>query len=94
VIKKNHTVIFVNGCFWHGHQDCKAFRIPKTRTEFWNQKIQRNKERDMEAIKQLQALGWDCIVVWECQLKPGKRRATLERLLDVLYDIFLDSRKK
>lgn len=91
VIKKIHTVIFINGCFWHGHQNCKAFRIPKTRTEFWIQKIQRNRERDKEAIKKLQTLGWDCIVVWECQLKPGRRKVTLEKLLDVLYDIYLDS---
>ena len=68
VLRKYRTCIFVNGCFWHGH-DCKDFVPPKTNTEFWTNKINRNKERDINVQKQLATMGWHCIVVWECELK-------------------------
>lgn len=90
VIRKCRTVIMVNGCFWHGHEDCKKFKMPKTRVEFWSGKIERNRERDAEAIGKLQRLGWDVIVIWECQLTPKKRKATLNALLDVLYKNLLE----
>lgn len=63
------AVIFVHGCFWHGH-DCKrGARTPKTNTKYWTEKIRRNVERDAQAIKDLEALGWRVLVVWECELK-------------------------
>lgn len=70
VLRKYRTVIFVNGCFWHGHDDCRYFRLPKTNIGFWKSKIERNKARDHREQCQLAAMGWHCITVWECQLKP------------------------
>lgn len=90
VIRKCRTVVMVNGCFWHGHEGCKKFRMPKTRVEFWTGKIERNRERDAESIEKLQRLGWDVVVIWECQLTPKRRRATLNALLDVLYGNLLE----
>lgn len=69
VLKKYNTVIFVNGCFWHGHQNCRYFVVPKTRTEFWTDKIKKNKERDHRNISLLKEAGWNVITVWECELK-------------------------
>ena len=80
VLKKYKTVIFVNGCFWHGHQGCKYFVMPKSNTEYWNKKITGNVERDKNVIMQLEELGWNVITVWECQLKKDKRENTLEYL--------------
>lgn len=91
VIKKCRTVVLVNGCFWHGHEHCKNFKMPKTRVEFWTSKIERNRERDVESIEKLQRLGWDVVVIWECQLTPKKRKATLNALLDLLYKNLLEA---
>jgi len=93
VISKISTVIFINGCFWHGHENCKFFKLPQTRTDFWQNKIKRNSERDKESIEKLQKMGWNVIVIWECQLKPKKQKVSLEKLLDVLYSLFLQSVK-
>jgi len=82
VLKKFNTVVFINGCFWHGHQDCSIFKMPKTNKKFWNAKIQRNKERDKRTIDQLEAEGWNVLTVWECQLKTKVRLETLEKLID------------
>ena len=86
VLRKWHTVIFVNGCFWHGHKGCKDFVIPKTNTDFWTAKIRRNAERDAASTELLQAMGWHVITVWECELKPDKRDATLTSLTAQLRD--------
>ncbi|WP_295089030.1 very short patch repair endonuclease [Ruminococcus sp.] len=72
VLPKYKTVIFVNGCFWHGHEGCRYFVVPKTNTEFWMNKIETNKQRDIRKINEIQALGWKVVVVWECQLKTNK----------------------
>lgn len=80
VLTKYKTVIFVNGCFWHGHQGCRYFVMPKSNTEYWNKKIAGNVERDRNVIVQLEGLGWNVITVWECQLKKDKRENTLEYL--------------
>jgi DNA mismatch endonuclease, patch repair protein len=72
VLPKFKTVIFINGCFWHGHKGCKYFVVPKTRTEWWLNKIKETQKRDREAINQLNALGWKVITLWTCQLKKGK----------------------
>ena len=89
VMRKYRTCIFVNGCFWHGHDNCRYFRMPKTNTEFWQNKISRNKARDSRTIQQLTALGWNCITVWECQLKPALREDTLASLQQTLLQIYL-----
>lgn len=72
VLPKYRTVIFVHGCFWHGHKDCKYYTVPKTNTDFWVAKVARNKERDQEVWRKLEAKGWNVIIVWECQLKSGR----------------------
>ena len=97
VLKKYRTCIFVNGCFWHGHNvDISTFentdccKIPKTNREFWIEKIRRNKERDIDEQKRLAEMGWHCITVWECELKPSKREATIKSLAYTLNKIWLD----
>lgn len=93
VLRKYRTVIFVNGCFWHGHDNCKYYRLPKTNVDFWRKKVERNKKRDVEEQRQLAAMGWHCITIWECQLKPKVRAQTLESLAFTLNHIFLEDRK-
>ena len=80
VLPKYRTVIFVNGCFWHKHEECKYFVWPKNNAEFWKNKIERNVERDKKAILELEASGWNVIVVWECQLKAKTMDSTLEEI--------------
>lgn len=93
VLRKYRTVIFVNGCFWHGHDNCKYYRLPKTNVDFWRKKVERNKKRDVEEQRQLATMGWHCITIWECQLKPKVRAQTLESLAFTLNHIFLEGRK-
>ena len=93
VLAKYKTVIFINGCFWHGHEKCKYFRPSKTNIDFWQKKIERNKERDKKEQCQLAAMGWHCITIWECQLKPKVLIQTLESLVYTLNHIFLEDRK-
>ena len=80
VLPKYKTIVFVNGCFWHGHQNCRYFVMPKSNAEYWSEKIKRNKERDITIYNQLTELGWNVITVLECGLKNGKREQTLEYL--------------
>ena len=80
VIPKYRTVIFVHGCFWHGHKNCKKASIPATNTEFWKAKITRNQQRDQEVWRQLEAKGWSVIIVWECQLKKAVLEETIARV--------------
>ena len=89
VMRKYRTCIFVNGCFWHGHEECRYYTIPKTNTEFWVNKVKRNKERDRMVQQQLAAMGWHSIVIWECELKPKVREKTLVSLTYTLNRIFL-----
>ena len=107
VLRKYRTCIFVNGCFWHGHNvalprmedvGCKmedvivnseCCKIPKANREFWVAKIRRNKERDKEEQRKLAEMGWHCITVWECELKPKRREETLESLAFTLNHIWL-----
>lgn len=93
VLLKYRTVIFVNGCFWHGHEGCRFFVLPKTNAEFWRNKIERNRNRDKEERQKLASMGWHCITVWECQLKPKVRQYTLKSLEYTLYHIFLEDRR-
>ena len=73
VLPKYKTAIFVNGCFWHGHENCKHFRLPKSRTDFWKVKIGSNVARDKRNHASLEQSGWIPIVVWECSLPPKKK---------------------
>lgn len=90
VLPKFKTVIFINGCFWHGHTECKISHIPKTNTEYWNNKIDRNKTRDIKNKFILTHLGWNVITIWECQLKKAIRESTLRQLETQLYTLFLN----
>jgi len=84
VLRRYHTVIFINGCFWHGHPGCDMFRMPRSNVEFWQEKIRRNKERDAQEVAALEALGWNVIVVWECELSRRARDLTLRNLVDAV----------
>ncbi len=84
VLPKYKTVIFIHGCFWHGHKNCKYFIVPKTRTKFCVNKIAANKANDEKAVKALRKDGWKIIVIWECKLNPGKVEKTLSSLLKKL----------
>ena len=78
VLSKYHTAIFVHGCFWHGHENCKKASIPRTNADFWTTKIARNQQHDQEVWRQLEAKGWFVIIVWECQLKTARLQETVE----------------
>jgi len=80
VLPKYKTVIFIHGCFWHGHSNCKYFTIPKTRTQWWTDKINKNVSNDEKAVKLLKKEGWKIITVWECTLKPAKSNQSLHKL--------------
>ncbi len=84
VLPKYKTVIFVHGCFWHGHEGCKYYVVPKTRTEWWLSKINGNKVNDQKAFEGLKALGWKVLEVWECELKPACFENSLNNLLTLI----------
>lgn len=108
VLRRYRTCIFVNGCFWHGHnvirqlddlpldnmENSECCKIPHTRREFWVSKILRNQERDIEVQKRLAEMGWHSVTVWECELKPAVREKTLESLAYTLNHIFLMDAKR
>lgn len=94
VLKKYKTVVFINGCFWHGHDKCKYFVVPKTKTEWWLEKISKTQKRDIEARIALKNMGWNVITLWECQLKKNKESQTLLALERFLYSAFLDQYRK
>lgn len=101
VLLRYRTCIFINGCFWHGHdlhiiqkdnidiENSDCCKIPHTNRSFWIKKLLRNKERDIEVQKRLAEMGWHCITIWECELKPRLRTQTLERLAFTLNSIYL-----
>lgn len=86
VLPKYKTVIFIHGCFWHGHKNCKYFVIPKTKTEWWVNKIETNKRTDKKNYLKLKKLGWGIITLWECKLRSKKLENTLSKLLLKLND--------
>lgn len=94
VLKKYRTCVFVNGCFWHGHENCTYYSIPKTNTTFWRNKIERNKQRDIREQKSLAQMGWHCIIIWECELKTQNRSKTLESLAFTLNKIYLQDHSR
>lgn len=87
VLKKYKTAIFINGCFWHGHEGCKYFVWPKTRSDFWKGKITTNIARDKKNIQLLKNSGWNVIIIWECELKKDKIEHTLEALIQELKEV-------
>lgn len=87
VLPKYRTVIFVHGCFWHGHEGCKYFNVPKTKTEWWLNKIARNKQLDTEHTKQLKSDKWHVITLFECKLKKANIDSTLKKLIKKLNKI-------
>lgn len=80
VLPKYKTVVFVNGCFWHGHEGCKWFVAPKTNTDFWNAKFKYNKERDNKNYAKLGEMGWKVLIIWECELKKTNISVNLSML--------------
>lgn len=88
VLPKYKTVIFINGCFWHGHQGCRYFVRPQTRTDWWLEKITVTRFRDQCNIVHLKALGWNVIIIWECQLKKEIKQISLNQLkTEILQNI-------
>lgn len=86
--RKYKTAIFVNGCFWHGHENCKMFRLPSSNQEFWEKKIRDNKQRDIRNKQELELLGYKVITIWQCQLNTKDREKNLEALYKTLiHDI-------
>lgn len=85
VLPKYKTVIFVHGCFWHGHEGCKYYVVPKTKTDWWLEKINKNKANDVKAFVALKKQGWKVIEVWECDLKKERIHHTLDELTTKLF---------
>jgi DNA mismatch endonuclease (patch repair protein) len=81
VLPKYRTLIFVHGCFWHGHRNCRYFVVPKTRTDWWLNKINRNRELDAENILKLSIVGWNIITLFECELKKNNITSTLDKII-------------
>lgn len=86
VLKKYGVVIFIHGCFWHGHDH---IRMPKTNAEFWEKKISRNRQRDEQCKQRLREMGWSVMTVWECQLQGDRQRQTLLEIEHLLNQTFL-----
>jgi DNA mismatch endonuclease (patch repair protein) len=83
ILKKHNTVIFVHGCFWHQHKECKRANIPKSNKKYWIPKLERNAERDKINKRELNKLGWNVITIWECETKDsGKITAELKKKLN------------
>lgn len=84
VLKKFKTVIFIHGCFWHGHEGCKYFKLLKTRTQWWEEKISKTRKLDKKNDSLLRKLGWRIIEIWECELKPVRIEITLSKLTETI----------
>jgi DNA mismatch endonuclease (patch repair protein) len=80
VLPKYKTIIFVHGCFWHGHENCEAAKLPASNIDYWTRKTSSNKKRDSQNIRTLKTLGWNVIVIWECELKSKNRESRLAQL--------------
>lgn len=86
VLNKYHTVIFIHGCFWHKHENCKYAYVPASNTNYWLPKLDKNVEKDTYAIKELKKMNWKVLVVWECDLKPNKQAKNLKKILRIMKD--------
>lgn len=89
VMRKYRTAIFVNGCFWHGHEGCKYFVMPKTNTDFWQNKIEYNRQRDQKNYDTLINAGWQVIVLWQCKLAKQELELTMQSVALALNQYFL-----
>jgi DNA mismatch endonuclease (patch repair protein) len=87
VLRKYKTVIFINGCFWHGHRNCSRAKLPATNVDYWISKITRNVSNDTKNKALLKKLGWKIITVWECDLRNVTRENTLGKLLSKLISV-------
>ncbi|MNK29888.1 Very short patch repair protein [compost metagenome] len=85
ILPKYKAVIFVHGCFWHGHEGCKYYRIPKSNTDYWIEKIEGNILRDQDKQQLLRDMGWRVIVIWECELKQDSEHRCLELIEQITY---------
>jgi len=84
VLPKYKAVVFVNGCFWHGHENCKKSALPATNTEFWKEKISANVIRDKKVFNELHRMGYKVLIIWQCELTAKKRKITLDMLVKEL----------
>jgi len=91
VMRKYRTAIFVNGCFWHGHEGCKQFVLPKTNTKFWQNKIDSNRTRDQKNYDTLLNAGWQVIVLWQCKLTKQDLESTMQSVVVALNHNLLRS---
>lgn len=82
ILPKYRAVIFIHGCFWHGH-DCRFFKLPASRTDFWQKKIQGNRMRDIRSLQELQQMGWRSLVIWECAIR-GKSPSSMNDLVECI----------
>lgn len=97
VLPKHKLAVFVHGCFWHAHGECRFAKIPSTRPEFWLAKLSRNAQRDRQAIQDLLSLGWRVLVVWQCHLQQEKSNKLLQKRLIAAVesiDFFLELRSR
>ena len=81
VLPKYKTIIFIHGCFWHGHENCKAAKLPTSNADYWVKKVSSNMNRDVQNMQLLKMAGWNIIVIWECELKAKNREKRLDMLL-------------
>jgi len=86
VLPKYKKVIFVHGCFWHGHEGCPRAKKPSSNTAFWNEKLSKNIKRDRINQQRLRDLGWDPITVWQCEIKKGNLEALSKRLVNLIIN--------
>jgi DNA mismatch endonuclease (patch repair protein) len=93
VLPKYKTVVFVNGCFWHKH-DCPRFVWPSSNVEYWIPKINRNVQRDQKNYHELQRIGWNIVVVWECQLKKAAFNSTMDYVISCIMQGCEDEEKE
>jgi len=88
VLRKYNTIIFIHGCFWHGHENCKAAKLPETNEDFWGKKISDNIARDRKNIQKLRNEGWRVIIIWQCEIQnKNNRDKRLELLIDEIINI-------
>jgi DNA mismatch endonuclease (patch repair protein) len=80
ILPKYKTIIFIHGCFWHGHENCEAAKLPTSNVDYWTKKVSSNVMRDLQHTQQLQILGWNIITIWECELKIKNRDNIFEFL--------------
>lgn len=86
ILPKYRTIIFIHGCFWHGHMGCKYYVIPKTRTQWWIDKINKTISNDNQNIDMLEKEGWKIKIIWECELRKDKREETLKKIEEEIIE--------